>query len=279
ELAEAARRVAQSAQRLPVRRPGLPRPAPGGAAARLPHRPRRRQPARPPGPGADGEQPGRQGVRDDHLPAQGVAARDGAVGLGGRAVDGRTAAAAGGRAGRGRHPGPGPAVFRRLRHLGRGGPRPQRAEAGIDLARPEPRMSALFAKPRAALAKRLIGGSASMNRRDFLRLSLASTGGAGLLAPRLWGFEPVSVANPLAVYANRGWEEVSRDQYRVDGWFPWVCAPNDTHNCLLRAYVRNGVVLRSESGYECGRVKDLYGHSSTAHWNPRSCSKGESQQR
>src|SRR5262245_32602411 len=117
-----------------------------------------------------------------------------------------------------------------------------------------------------------------MNRRDFLRLSLA-TAGSGLLAPRLGGFEPISVSNPLGVYPDRGWEQVYRDQYRCDGSFSWVCAPNDTHNCLLRAYVRNGVVLRSESGYECGRVKDLYGNCASAHWNPRSCSKGESQQR
>jgi len=116
-----------------------------------------------------------------------------------------------------------------------------------------------------------------MKRRDFLRLGLA--GSASFLTPRLWGFEPVSVENPLGSYPNRGWEQVYRDQYRVDSWFRWVCAPNDTHNCLLRAYVRNGVVLRSESGYECGQVKDLYGNSSTDHWNPRSCSKGESQQR
>jgi nitrate reductase alpha subunit len=118
-----------------------------------------------------------------------------------------------------------------------------------------------------------------MDRREFLRYGLATTGGAALLAPRLWGFDPVSVANPLGVYPARDWEKVYRDQYRVDGSFSWVCAPNDTHNCLLKAYVRNGVVLRSESGYECGKVKDLYGNSATAHWNPRSCSKGESQQR
>jgi nitrate reductase alpha subunit len=118
-----------------------------------------------------------------------------------------------------------------------------------------------------------------MDRRDFLRLSLASVGSSSLLAPKLWGFDPVNVANPLGSYPNRGWEQVYRDQYKVDGWFSWVCAPNDTHNCLLRAYTRNGVVLRSESGYEAGRVLDLYGNSSTAHWNPRSCSKGETQQR
>lgn len=116
-----------------------------------------------------------------------------------------------------------------------------------------------------------------MNRRDFLGLATAGTG--GLLARRLWGFDPVSVGNPLGVYPSRDWEKVYRDQYRVDGSFPWVCALNDTHNCLLRAYVRNGVVLRSESDYECGKIKDLYGNQDTPHWNPRSCSKGESMQR
>jgi nitrate reductase alpha subunit len=118
-----------------------------------------------------------------------------------------------------------------------------------------------------------------MHRRDFLTTALAAATSSGLFANRLWGFDPVSVANPLGSYPSRDWEKVYRDQYHVDGWFPWVCAPNDTHNCLLRAYVRNGVVLRSESGYECGRVKDLFGNSATGHWNPRSCAKGESQQR
>jgi nitrate reductase alpha subunit len=118
-----------------------------------------------------------------------------------------------------------------------------------------------------------------MNRRDFLRVGLAAAGSSSLFAPRLWGFDPVSVANPLGAYPNRGWEEVYRDQYRVDGSFPWVCAPNDTHNCLMRAFVRNGVVIRSEQGYEGGHVKDLYGNTDTAHWNPRGCSKGFTQQR
>ena len=118
-----------------------------------------------------------------------------------------------------------------------------------------------------------------MDRREFLNSALSGAASSTLLAERLWAFEPVSVANPLGTYPDRGWEQLYRDQYHVDGWFPWVCAPNDTHNCLLRAYVRNGIVLRSESGYECGSVKDLYGNCATAHWNPRSCSKGESQQR
>jgi len=118
-----------------------------------------------------------------------------------------------------------------------------------------------------------------MKRRDFLRGALAAGGSIGLLTPRLWGFDVVSVENPLGAYPNREWEKVYRDQYRTDSSFTWVCAPNDTHNCLMRAYVRNGVVVRSEQEYEGGSCKDLYGNSDTVHWNPRGCSKGFTQQR
>ncbi len=52
---------------------------------------------------------------------------------------------------------------------------------------------------------------------------------------------PVNVVNPLESYPNRDWEKVYRDQYRYDGTFTFVCAPNDTHNCRLRAFMRNGV--------------------------------------
>lgn len=118
-----------------------------------------------------------------------------------------------------------------------------------------------------------------MNRRDFLQATMTAMGSSGLLAERLWGFEPVSVANPLGVYPDREWEKVYRDQYHVDSSFVWVCAPNDTHNCRMRAFVRNGVVIRSEQAYEGGTCKDLYGNSDTVHWNPRGCAKGFTQQR
>jgi nitrate reductase alpha subunit len=118
-----------------------------------------------------------------------------------------------------------------------------------------------------------------MNRRDFIQSAMAATGGMGLLTPRLWGFDVTQVENPLGSYPSREWEKVYRDQYRYDGSFGWVCAPNDTHNCRMRAFVRNGVVLRSEQEYECGQCSDLYGHSSTVHWNPRGCAKGFTQQR
>ncbi|HEX5270391.1 MAG TPA: molybdopterin-dependent oxidoreductase, partial [Gemmataceae bacterium] len=100
-----------------------------------------------------------------------------------------------------------------------------------------------------------------MNRRDFLRAALRS-------------FDAVSVENPLGAYPARDWEKVYRDQYRYDSSFTRVCAPNDTHMCRLRAFVRNGVVLRSEVNYDHDRCGDLYGHTATKAWNPRGCPKG-----
>jgi nitrate reductase alpha subunit len=118
-----------------------------------------------------------------------------------------------------------------------------------------------------------------MRRREFLQTAMAAVGSCGLLQPQLWAFQPVSVDNPLGVYPDRDWERLYRDQYRVDESFTWVCAPNDTHNCRMKAYLRNGIVLRSEQAYEGGNCGDLYGNKDTVHWNPRGCSKGFTQQR
>src|SRR5271166_3543115 len=96
-----------------------------------------------------------------------------------------------------------------------------------------------------------------MNRRDFLKSALAA-GGAGLLSPALRSFDVVSVENPLGVYPARDWEKVYRDQYRYDSTFTWVCAPNDTHMCRLRAFVRNGVILRSEQDRKSTRLNSSH---------------------
>jgi nitrate reductase alpha subunit len=117
-----------------------------------------------------------------------------------------------------------------------------------------------------------------MNRRDFLK-AIVTSGSAGLLAAPLCGFEVVSVENPLGVYPSRDWEQVYRDQYRYDSSFTWVCAPNDTHMCRLRAFVRNGIMLRSEQNYDHDRCGDLYGNHATKAWNPRGCPKGYTMQR
>jgi nitrate reductase alpha subunit len=119
----------------------------------------------------------------------------------------------------------------------------------------------------------------SVSRRNFLKTCLA--GGASLIAagPQAWAFEPVSIENPLGSYPNRDWEKIYLDQYRYDRTFTWVCGPNDTHMCRLRAFVRNGVMIRSEQNYDHERCGDLYGNTATKAWNPRGCPKGYTMQR
>ena len=116
----------------------------------------------------------------------------------------------------------------------------------------------------------------SFSRREFLKLSGAAALGltfADFLALQL--LQPIDIQNPLAAYPNRDWEEVYRNQYRYDSSFTFVCSPNDTHACRLRAFVRNGVILFSETNYDVGKYSDLYGNAATPHWNPRGCKKGQ----
>lgn len=82
------------------------------------------------------------------------------------------------------------------------------------------------------------------------------------------------IPNPLEHYPSRDWEQVYRDQYRYDSTFTFVCAPNDTHNCRLRAFVRNGIIVRFEQSYDVQNYRDLYGNTPPATWNPRGCPKG-----
>ena len=118
-----------------------------------------------------------------------------------------------------------------------------------------------------------------ISRREFL---IASSGGTAAVAALLLAtrraplalLEPVDVADPLAAYPDRDWEAVYRDQYRYDRSFTFVCSPNDTHSCRLRAIVRNGVVMRTEQAYDVSRYADLYGNTATAAWHPRGCAKG-----
>jgi nitrate reductase alpha subunit len=118
-----------------------------------------------------------------------------------------------------------------------------------------------------------------ITRRRFLETCAA--GGGILLAagPQAWALQPVSVENPLGTYPNRDWEKVYLDQYRYDSTFTWICAPNDTHMCRLKAFVRNGVMIRSEQNYDHDRYGDLYGNKATKAWNPRGCPKGYTMQR
>jgi nitrate reductase alpha subunit len=111
------------------------------------------------------------------------------------------------------------------------------------------------------------------SRREFLEA--ASAAGFGALvasATSAWGLE--APTNPLASYPDRSWERVYRDLFRYDSTFHFLCAPNDTHNCLLTAYVRSGVVTRLGPSMRYGEATDLQGNRATHRWDPRVCQKG-----
>jgi nitrate reductase alpha subunit len=119
---------------------------------------------------------------------------------------------------------------------------------------------------------------ANQQRRRFLKLAGAA-GLTGLNVPfdafaQLRHFKPTAVANPLAAYPNRDWERVYRDIFRTDRSFVFLCCPNDTHNCLLNAFVKNNIVVRIEPTYGYGKAQDLYGNRASHRWDPRCCQKG-----
>jgi nitrate reductase alpha subunit len=116
----------------------------------------------------------------------------------------------------------------------------------------------------------------AVSRRSFLKATAAVTGVAlatDVLGLQGFKFVP-EIKNPLEFYPNRDWEKIYRDQFRYDSSFTFLCAPNDTHNCLLRAYVRNGVVVRIGPTYGYNEARDLYGNKVSARWEPRCCQKG-----
>jgi nitrate reductase alpha subunit len=115
----------------------------------------------------------------------------------------------------------------------------------------------------------------TVSRREFLKLSGMAALGAALSGLELKLLDPIDVQNPLAFYPDRDWERVYRNQYQYDSSFTFVCSPNDTHACRLRAFVRNGIVLRAETNYDVSKYSDLYGNTATAHWHPRGCKKGQ----
>ena len=114
-----------------------------------------------------------------------------------------------------------------------------------------------------------------LTRKKFLKISIASIAGLVVSSPLLASLKFVAeVDNPLDFYPDRDWEKIYRDQYRYDSTFHFLCAPNDTHNCLLRAYVKNGVVIKIGPSYGYGKAKDVYGNQASHRWDPRLCQKG-----
>lgn len=125
-----------------------------------------------------------------------------------------------------------------------------------------------------------VGVTVDAGRRRFLQA--LGMGTVWALAPTqlLHALTPLAgIENPLDYYPDRDWEKVYRDQYRYDRSFTWICAPNDTHMCRMRGFVRNGILVRSEQNYDHGRYTDLYGNHVGPSWNPRGCPKGFTFQR
>jgi len=112
-----------------------------------------------------------------------------------------------------------------------------------------------------------------LSRRAFLEGAAASGFGAFIAsATGAWGLDAID--NPLARYPDRGWEKVYRDLWKYDSTFTFLCAPNDTHNCILNAYVRSGVITRIGPSMKYGEASDLDGNRTTHRWDPRVCQKG-----
>ncbi|MCP4226119.1 MAG: molybdopterin-dependent oxidoreductase, partial [Actinomycetia bacterium] len=115
-----------------------------------------------------------------------------------------------------------------------------------------------------------------IDRRRFLQLSSGAlvSAAAFVEGPLSLFSAQAGIENPLVEYPDRDWEQILRDQYAYDDSFTFICAPNDTHMCRLRAFTQNGVVKRIEQNYDGGLYGDPQGNKSTAHWNPRGCPKG-----
>lgn len=119
--------------------------------------------------------------------------------------------------------------------------------------------------------------SGSSSRRRFLggmiSVVVAGVASSARAAPLRY-LKPTSVDNPLLTYPSRDWEQTYRDIFRPDSSFVFLCAPNDTHNCLLRAFVKNDVIVRIGPTFGYGKAQDLYGNTASARWDPRICQKG-----
>lgn len=111
------------------------------------------------------------------------------------------------------------------------------------------------------------------SRREFFQAAAAAGFGA-FVASATKGWALDAIENPLARYPDRGWERAYHDLWKYDSTFTFTCAPNDTHNCILNAYVRSGVITRTGPTMRYGEAVDLYGNRSSHRWDPRICQKG-----
>ena len=118
--------------------------------------------------------------------------------------------------------------------------------------------------------------SGALSRRSFL--AFAAGTGAGIILSgcdsSLFNFLKPKKDSTLEGYPARDWEKVYRNIYKEDSHFHFLCSPNDTHNCLLKAHVKNGVITRISPSYRYGEARDLYGNTASHRWDPRVCQKG-----
>lgn len=113
------------------------------------------------------------------------------------------------------------------------------------------------------------------SRRAFLGgIASAMAYSVSSKAAPLHFLTPMAIDDPLATYPNREWERAYRNIFKTDSSFVFLCAPNDTHNCLLRAHVKNGVAVRIGPTFGYGKAQDLYGNTASHRWDPRLCQKG-----
>ena len=100
-----------------------------------------------------------------------------------------------------------------------------------------------------------------VTRRTFLKHASATAGfiaASDLLSLTL--LRPAEAAvNPLEHYPDRDWEKLYRDVYAYDDSYVFMCTPNCTHNCYLRAYGKNGVVTRCGPTQNYHKATDVYG--------------------
>jgi nitrate reductase alpha subunit len=114
-----------------------------------------------------------------------------------------------------------------------------------------------------------------ITRRDFIKISGASIAALSLGKPVLAALKFIpEIDNPLDFYPDRDWEKIYRDQFKYDYTTHFLCAPNDTHNCLLRGFVKNDIITRIGPSYGYGKAKDIYGNQASHRWDPRLCNKG-----
>lgn len=122
------------------------------------------------------------------------------------------------------------------------------------------------------------GQATAWSRRNFLYAMAAGGAAASLsgsaIASMFQDIKPLVVDNPLGSYPNRDWEDFYRNLYHSDSSFTFLCAPNDTHNCILNAHVKNGVVTRISPTYKFHLAEDQDGNRASQRWEPRCCQKG-----